>query len=83
MSDARILPALGEEYDRVFTIPQQDIDKELLLRSGYRDLHRPYFAMKGSTHTRCEINPCKKTVVDAGKTDAETTSFQAFLKLFD
>lgn len=78
----RVLPALGEEYDRVYTISKKDIDIGLFERSGYVYLHRPYFAMKGSTHALCEINPHKRTVVDAGKDNAKLISFSEFLNLF-
>ena len=79
----RVLPALGKEYDRVFTIPAREIDFNLLLRSGYEFVHRPYFAMRDSTHSLCEINPHTKYGVDAGKDNAEPTSFRAFLALFE
>lgn len=77
-----VLPALGEEYDRNYMIPAEEVDMYLLSRSGYRCLHRPYFTMKGSTHRLYTINPHTKRMVDAGKVDEETTSFKDFLELF-
>ena len=77
-----VLPALGEEYDRNYIIPAEEVDMYLLSRSGYRCLHRPYFAMKGSSHDLFTINPHTKYIVDAGKEDEEITSFNDFLKLF-
>ena len=79
----RILPPLGEEFDRDFAIPSEEIDDDLLRQSGYVILHRPYFSMRGYTHNLWRINPCRKSGVDAAKTGAEVTSFQDFLKLFE
>lgn len=81
--DYRILPPLGAAYNRTFAIPSEEIDCELLRRSGYGILHRPYFSMRGYTHNLWRINPCKKSGVDAAKVGAEVTSFQDFLKLFE
>ena len=79
----RILPPLGEAYNRTFAIPSEEIDCELLRRSGYGILHRPYFSMRGYTHDLWEINPHTKSGVDAAKVGAEPTSYPAFLKLFE
>ena len=79
----RILPPLGEEYDRDLAIPAEQIDRELLRRSGYVVLHRPYFSMRGYTHDLWTLNPHKKCGVDAAGEGVEPTSFQDFVKLFE
>ena len=79
----RVLPPLGEEYDRDFAIPAEQIDRELLRRSGYGILHRPYFSMRGYTRDLWTLNPHGKCGIDAAPADAEPTSFQAFLRLFE
>ena len=79
----RILPPLGEEFDRDFAIPSEEIDDDLLRQSGYVILHRPYFSMRGYTHNLWRINPCKKSGVDAAKEDSEPVSFRDFLRLFE
>ena len=79
----RLLPPLEKEYDCDFVIPSGEVDRELLRRSGYGILHRPYFAMRGYTHDLWTINPHKKSGTDAAPKDAKPTSFQAFLRLFE
>ena len=79
----RILPPLEEEFDRDFAIPSEEIDYELLRRSSYGILHRPYFSMRGYTHDLWRINPHKKSGVDAAKEDSEPVSFRDFLRMFE
>ena len=79
----RILPPLGEKFDRDFVIPSEEIDDDLLRQSGYVILHRPYLSMQGYTQNLWRINPHKKGGVDAAKTGAEVTSFQDFLSMFE
>ena len=79
----RVLPALGKEFDKSFTVPAKEIDFGLLFRSGYQFCHRPYFSMRpGMTHTLYELNPHTKRGVDAGRDDAEPMSFKEYLSLF-
>ena len=80
---ARILPSLPKEYDKTYSVEARTIDYELLERSGYRILHRPYFAMQGSTHNACTLNPYTKEGVDAAKVDLPMITFEEYLKLFD
>ncbi len=79
----RVLPALSEEFDRTFTVIAKTIDYGLLNRSGYQFCHRPYFAMRNCTHSLCELNPHKKSGVDAGNDDVEPMTFEQYLALFD
>ena len=78
----RVLPSLGKEYDKTYTVPVREMDFNLLFRSGYQFLHRPYFSMKGFTHSLCELNPHTKTGVDAGRKDVTQTCFKDYLALF-
>lgn len=79
----KLLPALNEEFDRNIVVDSDTIDSSLLSDSGYRILHRPYFAMKDSTHGKWTLNPHKKTGVDAAKNDDPSMAFIDFLELFD
>ena len=79
----RILPSLSEKYDKDYYVVTDTVDGALLNRSRYNILHRPYFAMKGSTHTIITLNPHTKSGVDAAPVLAEAISFQEFLELFD
>lgn len=86
LTGKRILPPLPEEYDRDFIVDAGTIDEEikaLLVDSGYRIVHRPYFSMEGSTHKKWELNPHRKSVVDAAPVDAEAIPFYEFEALFD
>jgi hypothetical protein len=82
----RILPSLTEKYDRNYVISVESIlykDYKLLIDSGYRIAHRPYFAMMGHTHYKYQLNPHTKSGVDAAEQDAEAITFDEFLALFD
>ena len=59
------------------------IDITILNQSGYRVVHRPYFAMKGSTHDKWELNPYTKTGVDAAMKDDDGISFSELLAIFN
>lgn len=83
LDGVRRLPRLSQEFDKTYTLLREDIDDYLLIQSGYEFWHRPYFAMKGSLHERCELNPHTKYAVDAGKKDAELISFKEYLALFN
>lgn len=78
----RILPALGEEYDKNYVVKTDNIDVELLDHSGYRVLHRPYFAMQSSTHGLWQLNPHTKSGADAARKDSEAIDFCDYLDLF-
>ena len=77
------LPPLTEKFDKNYVINRGGLDVRLLDDSGYTILHRPYFAMKDSTHNKWTLNPHKKTGVDAAKEEDPSNSFDDFLALFD
>lgn len=77
-----VLPSLPEAYDRKYYVRTDSIDFDTLHRSGYQLLHRPYFAMNGSTHEAYSLNPHTKSGVDAAPDEAETISFEEYLELF-
>ena len=82
----RILPPLPEEFDKPYVVDvctMTDHSFFILDRSGYEILHRPYFAMMGSTHSKYTLNPHTKYGVDAAKVDSESISFDEFLELFE
>ena len=77
-----VLPALPESHDKRYYVRTDTIDFDALHRSGYQLLHRPYFAMKGSTHEAYSLNPHTKYGVDAAPDEAEIISFDEYLELF-
>lgn len=79
----RILPQLNEKHNRYYAVSIQNIDMDLLHNSGYTIWHRPYFAMRRSTHSAWSLNPHTRDAVDAAKEDEEVIDFCDFLKLFD
>lgn len=79
----RILPPLSPEYDKTYVVEASGIDSSLLDRSGYRIIHRPYFAMKDSTHFLWQLNPHTKNGIDAAKAGAGFITFNEYLALFD
>ena len=79
----KILPSLPEEYDHMYAIDLNTVDYKLIIDSGYQIMHRPYFAMRGCTHSKCQINPHTKVCIDAAKKDDEAMDFKAFLDLFE
>ena len=83
MFKRKVLPQLPAEYDRNYIVDSGTIKLSVLRRSGYRILHRPYFAMKDSTHDKWQLNPHQKTGVDAANTDAPAMNFKEYLKLFE
>lgn len=78
-----VLSPLPEEFDRNYVVDVAGIDVGLLERSGYRILHRPYFAMMKSTHEKWQLNPHTKVGVDAALTEQQAISFKDFLRLFE
>ena len=55
MPKRRTLPQLPDEFDKEYVVDvdtMTDRSFSLLRRSGYVILHRPYFAMCGSTHKK-------------------------------
>ena len=82
----RILPKLPEEYNRTYVVDVNSIsgpDFALLDNSGYQIWHRPYFAMRGCTHSKYGFNPHTKYAIDAAKVDSEAIIFEDYLKLFE
>ena len=78
-----ILPKADIKYNKTFVVHRDGIDVDVLDQSGYRILHRPYFAMKGSTHDKWELNPYTKTGVDAAMKDDEAISFTELLAILN
>ena len=76
-----VLPSLPDAYDRKYYVRTDSIDFDALHRSDQL-LHRPYFAMKGSTHEAYSLNPHTKYGVDAAPDEAEIISFDEYLELF-
>ena len=82
MFKRKVLPQLTAEYDRSYIVDSGTIKISVLRRSGYRILHRPYFAMNDSTYDKWQLNPHRKTGVDAANIDAPAMSFKEYLELF-
>lgn len=79
---SRVLPSLPAEFDRDYYVDAKTIPEGAL--EGYRMLHRPYFAMRGSTHGVYTLNPNQRNGVDAAsKGETQVISFTDYLKLFD
>ena len=76
-----ILPKADIKYNKTYVVNSNTVDDEVLDQSGYRILHRPYFAMKGSTHSKWELNPYTKGGVDAASVDAEAITFDEYLEM--
>lgn len=79
----RKLPALSEEYNQKYFVENKAIIRKLLVKSNYTILHRPYFAMKDSTHDVITVNPYTKVAVDAGPIAEQPMTPQEFLELFN
>ena len=82
-TNCEILPKLDEAYNMnyiVNNITEENV--KLLEASGYQIVHRPHFAMRGSTHSKWILNPYNKSGVDAAKEDDNAISFHEFLNLF-
>ena len=77
-----ILPKADIKYNKTFIVLSDTINDDILDYSGYRILHRPYFAMKGSTHSKWELNPYTKMGVDAtSKLDEVAITFDEFVRM--
>ena len=75
------LPYVKKCLDQKFYVRYEDGIWDSLYASKYGILHRPYFAMMGSTRSVIELNPYTKTGVDATKkSNAESgvISFREF-----
>ena len=79
---AKVLPKLPEAYDKNYVVDANTIHMKILDDSCYTILHRPYFAMMGSTHSKWQLNPHTRRGVDAAKAAGESISFKEFLDLF-
>ncbi len=79
----RVLPPLPNEFDRYYAVNTASVDFELLRRSGYQFLHRPYFAMRGCTRQKCKLNPARRFGVDFAENDEPAVDFNEFLMMFD
>lgn len=78
-----ILPDLSEEYDKNYFVLANTVKIKVLKNSDYTISHRPYFAMKDSTHDVFTINPYKKSCVDAAPNNESTITFKEFLEIFN
>ena len=78
----RVLPPLPE-FDRYYTVNADNIDRDLLRRSGYRFLHRPGFAMRGNTYRKWQLNPSRCLGLDFAADNAPALDFAEFLGLFE
>ncbi len=76
----QVLPSLPEEYDREYYVDADTIPAGAL--TGYRILHRPYFAMKDSTHGIFTLNPHTREGVDAASKGAPSIAFIDYMRLF-
>lgn len=79
----KILPPLPEEYNKYYVVDSDTVKVSRLTKSGYEIVHRPYFAMRGSTHGKWMLNPHTKQGVDAAADDADSMAFSDFLELFE
>ncbi len=79
----KVLPSLSQDYDKNYIVDADTISRSVLRRSGYVILHRPYFAMTGSTHEKWQLNPHRKRGVDAAKIVDDSISFDEYLKMFE
>ncbi len=79
-----ILPVLSEEYDIDYVVDAKTISEEdhIMLEREYQLLHRPYFAMKGCTHSKYKLNPHTKIGVDAEVVEANAITFQEFMDFY-
>lgn len=79
----KTLQTLLKEYDKYYVVDASTVKSAILRRSGYKILHRPYFAMKNSTHEKWQLNPHTKLGIDAAEIDAKAMPFKEFLKMFE
>lgn len=71
----------GEPTTKEYAVIKETVNFSLLHNSGYTFLHRPLFAMIGSTRDNITIDPANRCVVDAAKENMEAVTFEEFLKL--
>lgn len=76
-----ILSKADIKYNKTFVVNRDSIDVTILDQSGYRIVHRPYFAMRGSTHDKWELNPYSKTGVDAAMKEEDGINFEEFIRI--
>ena len=74
----------GADYKSLgaYIVKADDRILALLRKDKYLFLYRPYFAMKGSSHSLLTIYPSAQYAVDAGKIDEENISVEQFLALY-
>ena len=84
--NTKVLPRLSKEFDKDYFVDSDNItedDLHLLERSGFVIMHRPYFAMPGSTHSMWSLNPHRKSGTDAVRVGQEAITFADFMKFYD
>ncbi len=80
----KILPPLPEEYDKMFYIDGSTVSSKLLYNSGYSIWHRPCMGMgHEATYTKWRLNPHTKIGGDTAPRDAETISFDEYVKMIE
>ena len=83
VTNIKILPTLSEEFNQNYYVSLKVGAVDILMKSNYRLLHRPYFAMKGSTHEYYTLNPHTKVGVDASPVNCKPITFEEYLELFN
>lgn len=80
----RILPPLPEGFNRTFAVDSSTVSAELLIDSGYSILHRQCISMRSEfTYTKWQLNPHTKMGRDFAQRDAETISFDEFVRMIE
>ena len=67
--------------DRDFYLYTEEIDFDLMRKSGYTILHVPVFSMKGKTHMICTVNPHSRTIKDAAPKNAFPITWDEFMSV--
>lgn len=79
----KVLPSLSQSFDKPFVVDTATISVKVLRDSGYVILHRPYFAMKDSTHSKWQLNSHTKRGVDASPVNCESIPFDDYVKIIE
>ncbi len=67
---------------QTYYVKINDDVREMLAKDCFDDRHRPYFAMKGSTHTVYTVKPFTREYIDAAPDDADYISAEEFISLY-
>ncbi len=74
-------PNVSKKLDKTFYVRLDEKMWKTLRDARYTVLHRPIFAMMGSTRLIVELNPYSKSGVDATKEGADSISWEEFFTL--